>query len=97
MQCCLLGCLEEFLSLGWTYLLERDSELRRRGTDGAASAMLNSFEHCRVVTEEDEVNVWKLSQLGACAIAQALILLDKFCNKTIKYLEVSKIIPNFAA
>jgi hypothetical protein len=59
--------------------------------------MLNSFEHCRVVTEEDEVNAWKLSQLGACAIAQALILLDKFCNKTIKYLEVSKIIPNFAA
>ena len=34
---------------------------------------------------------------SASAIAQALILLDKFCNKTIKYLEVSKIIPNFAA
>ena len=97
MLCCLLGCVEEFLILGWTYLLERDSEPHRQGTDGAASAMLNSFEHCRVVTEEDEVNVWKLSQFGACAIAQALILLDKFCNKTIKYLEVSKIIPNFAA
>lgn len=34
---------------------------------------------------------------SACAIAQALILLDMFYNKTIKYLEVSKIIPNFAA